>query len=67
MKLKSIQHSSPWHVAFTSVVCALGISEASEVHRGLKNDATTITMLTKWASPYTSNRRARSQYCRSST
>jgi UrcA family protein len=29
MKLKSIQHSSLWSVAFTSVVCLLGSSEAS--------------------------------------
>ncbi len=29
MKLKSIQHSSLWSVAFTSVVCLLGCSEAS--------------------------------------
>jgi UrcA family protein len=29
VKLKSIQHSSPWSVAFTSVVCLLGGSEAS--------------------------------------
>jgi UrcA family protein len=29
MKLKSIQHSSPWSVAFTSVMCLLGASEAS--------------------------------------
>jgi UrcA family protein len=29
MKLKSIQHSSLWSVAFTSVVCLLGTSEAS--------------------------------------
>ncbi len=29
MKLESIQHSSLWSVAFTSVVCLLGCSEAS--------------------------------------
>ena len=29
MKLKSIQHSSLWSIAFTSVVCLLGASEAS--------------------------------------
>jgi UrcA family protein len=29
MKLKSIQHSSLWSAAFTSVVCMLGSSEAS--------------------------------------
>lgn len=29
MRLKSIQHSSLWSVAFTSVVCLLGASEAS--------------------------------------
>jgi UrcA family protein len=29
MKLKSIQYSSPWSVAFTSVVCLLGAADAS--------------------------------------
>jgi UrcA family protein len=29
MKLKPIQHSSLWSVAFTSVVCLLGASQAS--------------------------------------
>ena len=29
MKLKSIEHYSPWSVAFTSVVCLLGASDAS--------------------------------------
>ena len=29
MKLKWIQHHSPWSAAFTSVVCLLGVTEAS--------------------------------------
>jgi UrcA family protein len=29
MKLKSLQHSSLWSVAFSSVVCLLGTSSAS--------------------------------------
>jgi UrcA family protein len=34
MKLRSIPHSSLWSVAFTSVVCLLGSSEASAASPG---------------------------------